>query len=52
MVLIIIFINILARAQSLRESTDYDAFDGITKNIAYKCINQAEEFINESKRFL
>lgn len=42
----------LARTQSLRESADYDAFDGITKNMAYKCINQAEEFMKEAERFL
>ena len=42
----------LARAQSLREDADYDAVDGITESIAKLWINNAEEFIEESKRFL
>ena len=42
----------LARAQSLREDADYDAVDGITESIAKLWINNAEEFMEESKRFL
>ena len=41
----------LARAQSLREDADYDAVDGITENIAKLWINNAEEFMEESKHF-
>ena len=42
----------LARAQSLREDADYDAVDGITESIAKLWINNAEEFMEGSKRFL
>ena len=42
----------LSRAQSLREDADYDAYDGITENIAKLWINHAEEFMNEAKKFL
>ena len=42
----------LVRAQSLREDADYDAVDGITESIAKLWINNAEEFIEEAKKFL
>ena len=42
----------LARAQSLREDADYDAVDGITESIAKLWINNAEEFMEEAKKFL
>lgn len=42
----------LSRTQSLREEADYDAFDDITESIAHLKINQAEEFIDESKKFI
>ncbi|WP_296798291.1 hypothetical protein [uncultured Methanobrevibacter sp.] len=42
----------LARAQSLREDADYDAVDGITESIAKLWINNAEEFLEEAKKFL
>ena len=40
------------RAQSLCEDADYDDVDGITESIAKLWINNAEEFIEESKKFL
>ena len=40
-----------ASTQSLREEADYDAFDGITQNIAKEKIKQAEKFIEEAKKF-
>ena len=42
----------LVRAQSLREDADYDVVDGITESIAKLWINNAEEFIEEAKKFL
>lgn len=39
----------LSRTQSLREEANYDAFDDITESIARLKINQAEEFMKESK---
>ena len=42
----------LARAQTLRETADYEAVDNITMDIAEEKINQAEEFIEEAKKFL
>ena len=42
----------LSSTQSLRESADYDAVDDIDQTIAHDCINKAEEFMNESKKFL
>ncbi len=41
----------LARAQTLRETADYEAVDNITADIAVEKINQAEEFIDEAKKF-
>ena len=41
-----------ARTQSLREKSDYSAFDGITEEIANDKIIQAEEFIAEAQKFL
>lgn len=41
-----------ASTQSLREEADYDAFDGITQNIAKEKIKQAEKFIKESEKFI
>lgn len=40
------------RAQSLCEDADYDDVDGITESIAKLWINNAEEFIEEAKKFL
>ena len=42
----------LTRAQSLREDADYDAVDDIDESVANDCINKAEEFMNEAKKFL
>lgn len=42
----------LSTAQSLRENADYDAHDEITESIAKLWIKRAEEFIEESKKFL
>ena len=42
----------LSSTQSLREAADYDAFDDIDQTIANDCINKAEEFMNEAKKFL
>lgn len=42
----------LARAQSLREDADYDAVDGITERIAKLWISNAEESMEEAKKFL
>ena len=42
----------LVRAQSLREDADYDVVDGITESIAKLWINNAEEFMEEAKKFL
>ena len=36
----------------LREAADYDAVDDIDEIIANDCINKAEEFMNEAKKFL
>ena len=42
----------LSWAQSLREDAYYDAYDGITENIAKLWIKRAEEFTGEAKKFL
>ena len=42
----------LAGTQAQREDADYDAFDEIDERTARKRIKQAEEFIEEGKRFL
>ena len=42
----------LSSTQSLREAADYDAVDDIDEIIANDCINKAEEFMNESEKFL
>ena len=42
----------LSSTQSLREAADYDAIDDINKNKAKDCINKAELFIEEAKKFL
>ena len=42
----------LSMTQSLRESADYDAVDYIDETIAKDCINKAEKFMNEAKKFL
>ncbi len=42
----------LSSTQSLREAADYDAVDDIDQTIANDCINKAEEFMNEAKKFL
>lgn len=41
-----------ARTQSLREKSDYSAFDGITEEIAHDKIIQTEEFLAEAQKFL
>lgn len=42
----------LANAQSDREDADYTAIDSISDILAEKRIKQAEEFLNETKKFL
>jgi len=42
----------LANAQSDREDADYTAIDSIGDVLAEKRIKQAEEFLNETKKFL
>lgn len=42
----------LADAQSDREDADYDAFDELDERIARKIIKQAEEFIDETEKFI
>ena len=42
----------LSQAQSIREDADYDAYDGITENIAKLQIKRAGGFMEESKKFL
>lgn len=42
----------LSSTQSLREAADYDAVDDIDETITNDCINKAEEFMNETKKFL
>ena len=42
----------LANAQSDREDADYSAIDSIGEDLAKKRINQAEEFLKETKKFL
>ena len=42
----------LSSTQSLREAADYDAIDDIDETIAHACINKAELFIEEAKKFL
>ena len=42
----------LANAQSDREDADYAAIDSISYALAEKRIKQAEEFLNETKKFL
>ena len=42
----------LASTQAQRETADYDAIDEIDERIARKRIKQAEEFIEEAKRFI
>lgn len=42
----------LSSTQSLRETADYDAVDDVDEYIAQECINKAEEFIKEAKKFL
>lgn len=42
----------LSSTQSLREAADYDAVDDIDESIANDCINKAELFMNEAKKFL
>ena len=44
--------NHLASSQSERESADYGAKDNIDEKIAQRRINHAEEFLNETKKFL
>ena len=42
----------LANAQSNREDTDYNAIDNISRELAEKRIIEAEDFLNETKKFL
>lgn len=42
----------LANAQSNREDADYAAIDNIGRELAEKRIIEAEEFLNETKKFL
>lgn len=42
----------LANAQSDREDADYAAIDSIGDVLAEKRIKQAEEFLNETKKFI
>lgn len=42
----------LSSTQSLREAADYDAVDGIDEILASDCINKAELFMKEAKKFL
>ena len=42
----------LARAQFLRKDADYDVVDGITESIAKLWINNAEESMEDAKKFL
>ncbi len=42
----------LSGTQALRDDSDYEAYDDISKNIAKEKIRQAESFIIESERFL
>ena len=42
----------LANAQSNREDADYAAIDNIGRELAEKRIVEAEEFLNETKKFL
>lgn len=42
----------LANAQSDREDADYAAIDSIGAVLAEKRVKQAEEFLNETKKFL
>ena len=42
----------LANAQSNREAADYSAIDNIGRDLAEKRIIEAEEFLNETKKFL
>lgn len=44
--------NYLASYQSERESADYGAKDNIDERIAKRRIDHAEEFLNETKKFL
>ena len=44
--------NYLASSQSERESADYGAKDNIDERIAKRRIDHAEEFLNETKKFL
>ena len=37
--------------QKIEEDADYDAVDGITESIAKLWINNAEEFMNEAKKY-
>ena len=42
----------LANAQPNREDADYAAIDNIGRELAEKRIIEAEEFLNETKKFL
>ena len=42
----------LSSTQSLRESADYDAADGIDESIAKDCISKAELFMKEAGKFI
>ncbi len=42
----------LANAQSNREDADYSAIDNIGRDLAEKRIIEAEEFLEETKKFL
>lgn len=42
----------LTNTQSDREDADYSAIDSIGEDLAKKRINQAEEFLKETKKFL
>ena len=41
-----------ANAQSNREDADYNAIDNISRELAEKRIIEAEDFLNETKKFL
>ncbi len=39
-----------SQAETLRDKVDYDAFNGITENMANKKMKQCEEFLKEANR--
>lgn len=39
-----------AQTETLRDKVDYDAFNGVTENMANKRMNQCKEFLKETNR--